>query len=41
MELVLFLEETFGIRLADNELVPENLDGINRLVALIERKRAA
>lgn len=41
MELVMFLEETFGIHLADHELVPENLDGINRVVALIQRKRAA
>ncbi len=41
MELVMFLEETFGIHLADHELVPENLDGINRVVALIHRKRTA
>lgn len=41
MELVMFLEETFGIRLADQELIPDNLDGIDRIVALINRKRAA
>lgn len=41
MELVMFLEETFDVRLADHELVPENLDGIDRVVALIQRKRAA
>lgn len=40
MELVLFLEDTFKIRVADNELVPENLDGINKLAAFVERKRA-
>lgn len=40
MELVLFLEETFKIRVADNELVPDNLDGINKLAAFVEKKRA-
>jgi acyl carrier protein len=40
MELVLFLESTFGIRVNDVELVPDNLDGINKLAAFIERKQA-
>lgn len=38
MELVLFLEEEFGIRVADNELVPENLDGIRKIAAYVDRK---
>lgn len=40
MELVLFLEDTFKIRVGDTELVPENLDGIDKLAAFVERKRA-
>lgn len=39
MEILLFLEETFGIRVEDEELVPENFDSIEGLVGLIERKR--
>jgi acyl carrier protein len=38
MELVLFLEEEFSIRIADNELVPENLDSINNITAFVTRK---
>jgi acyl carrier protein len=31
LELVAFLENTFGISLADEELIPENLDSIRSL----------
>ena len=41
LELVGFLEETFGIRIGDNDLVPENLDTIDNIVSYVERKRAA
>lgn len=40
LELIEFLEETFPISVADHETVPENLDGIDRIVAYIERKQA-
>jgi acyl carrier protein len=40
LELVAFLEETFGHRIADHELIPENLDSIRNLVVFIERKQA-
>ena len=40
MELVMFLEEQFGIAVADDELVPENLDSVSRIVAFLERKAA-
>ena len=40
LELVAFVEETFAIRMADEELVPENLDSIARLTAYIERELA-
>lgn len=39
LELVWFLDETFGVKVADEELLPENLDSVNRIVAFIERKR--
>jgi len=38
LELVSYLEEEFGIRIEDEELVPENLDSINNVVAYLERK---
>ena len=39
MELVSFLEETYGITFQDRELVPANLDSINRLARFLEKKR--
>ncbi len=41
MELVAFLEGDLGLAIADEELVPENLDSIDNLVAFVERKQAA
>ena len=41
LELVGFLEEDFGIRIQDDELVPENLDTIDNIVQFVTRKRAA
>ena len=38
MELVLFLEDEFKIRVADTELVPENLDSIRQIAAYVSRK---
>lgn len=38
LEMVDFLEETFGISVEDDELVPENLDSIKNLEAYINRK---
>ncbi len=40
LELVAFIEETYGFRVEDEELVPENLDSIDKLVAYIESKLA-
>jgi acyl carrier protein len=39
LELVALLETRFQIRVADDELVPENLDSIENLVRFIEMKR--
>jgi acyl carrier protein len=38
LNLVMFIEETFGIEVKDEELVPENLDSVDKLVAFVERK---
>jgi acyl carrier protein len=39
MELVAYLEKTYGITVADDELLPENLDSIDTIASFIERKR--
>jgi len=38
LEIIGFIEEEFGITVEDDEMVPENLDSINNLVAYIARK---
>ena len=38
LDLVMFIEETFGIAVKDEELIPENLDSVDKLVAFVERK---
>jgi acyl carrier protein len=39
LELVSYLEKNFGIRVEDEELVPENLDSISSVSAYILRKQ--
>lgn len=41
IELVLFLQQTFGIEVDDADIVLENFDSIDRLTAYVERKKAA
>jgi acyl carrier protein len=41
LELVEFLESTFAIRIAEHEMVTQNLDSIGKMAAFVERKRAA
>ena len=39
LELVAFLEEQYGMTIADEELVPDNLDSISNLLRFIASKR--
>jgi len=41
LEIVAFLEETWGVGVEDEELVPENFDSIARLSAFVEKKKLA
>jgi acyl carrier protein len=41
VELIFHLESTYQFKIEDSELVPENLDSVKRLVAFVERKKAA
>ncbi len=38
LELVGFIEQTFGITVEDDELVPKNLDSVQSLTAYVTRK---
>jgi acyl carrier protein len=41
MELVVFVEEQFGLQVADEEVTPEHFDSVERLAGYVERKLAA
>jgi acyl carrier protein len=38
LEVVQFIEDTWKIKVDDNELLPENLDSVNNIAAYVERK---
>ena len=40
LELVQYLEETYGFSVDDAEMIPENLDSLERIVRFVEKKRA-
>ncbi|MBV8030072.1 MAG: acyl carrier protein [Betaproteobacteria bacterium] len=41
LELVCFLENSFGIEVTDEEMLPQNLDSIRAITAYVGRKLAA
>jgi len=38
LELVMFIEETYSIKVQPEEMLPENFDSVNRVAAFIGRK---
>jgi acyl carrier protein len=40
LELVAFLEKEFQLQMADEDIVPDNLDSIARITAYVARKTA-
>jgi len=38
IEMVTFLEETFGIQIEDEEIIPDNLDSVNKIEAYVNKK---
>lgn len=40
LELIMFIEESFGIKVADEEMIPDNLDSVEKMVSYVRRKRA-
>lgn len=41
LEVIQFLNDEFGVAVKDEEMVPENLDSVDNLVAFVERKKQA
>jgi acyl carrier protein len=41
LELIAFLEETYGIEVNDEEVIPENLDSIANVVQYIQKKQGS
>ncbi|TNM66249.1 acyl carrier protein [Aliirhizobium smilacinae] len=41
LEVIAFLEQTFGISIADEDIVPENLDSINNMTRYLASKLPA
>ncbi len=41
LELVSFVEERFGVEVQDDELIPDNLDSVNKLTEYVTRKIGA
>jgi acyl carrier protein len=39
LELIAHLEEKYAIRVADDEMIPENLDSLDSVAAFVTRKR--
>jgi acyl carrier protein len=40
LEIVLFVEETYGIEVSDADLTPDNFDTVNNIVAYVMRRLA-
>jgi acyl carrier protein len=40
LEVIMFIESTFGVTVEDSEMLPENLDSIERITAFVGRKKA-
>jgi acyl carrier protein len=41
LEIIAFLERSFGLAVDDDEIVPENLDSIERIAAYVAHKQEA
>ena len=40
LEVIGFIEDNFGVTVEDHEMLPENLDSIERIASFIQRKQA-
>ncbi len=40
LEIIEFIEDENQIKVEDDELLPENLDSVNKIISFVERKQA-
>ena len=41
LELVAFVDETFGVEVEDHEVTPDNFDSVNKLTAYVQSKQTS
>jgi acyl carrier protein len=42
LEIIMFIEEQLGVKVRDEDMIPDNLDSVNRIAAyVISRRKAA
>jgi len=41
LEIIMFIEEQLGVKVRDEDMVPENLDSVNRIAAYVTSRRQA
>jgi len=41
LEIIFFIEEQLGVKVKDEEMIPDNLDGVNKIVNFVSSKRQA
>ena len=41
LEIIFFLEEQLGVKVKDEEMIPDNLDSINKIAQFVEARRKA
>ena len=39
LEIIYFIEEQLGVKVADQDMIPDNLDSVNRIAKYVESKR--
>ena len=40
LEIITFIEEEFSLKVDDEEMVPENLDSVDNIIAFVAKKQA-
>jgi acyl carrier protein len=41
LEIIFFIEEQLGVKVKDEEMIPDNLDGVNKIANFVQSKRQA
>jgi acyl carrier protein len=41
LEIIFFIEEQLGVKVNDEEMIPDNLDSVNKIAAFVQSKRQA